>query len=81
MAWVIVALILVGILTAVAFVFVRRRAADEPTALEPLFYVGMPLSGAGAALIATNGPLAFALVGLGVALMVIGAVRSRNREE
>lgn len=79
MTWVIAALVTVGVITLLALVMARRGDAETPEHTDPLFLVGMPVAGAGAALVATLGLPALGMVAVGVVLMTVGIVRGRDR--
>lgn len=78
MEWAIAALVVVGLVTLGGLALVKRRTPGEEIDLDSLFLVGIPLAGSGAALLATSVPVAIAVIALGLALIVIGSIRSAN---
>lgn len=79
MEWAIAALIVVGVVTLGGLALAKRRSPDGEIDVDPLFLAGIPLTGAGAALIATTVPVAVGLIALGLALIVIGSIRSASK--
>ena len=68
-------LLLIGL---VVLVVARRRAGAPPEEADPYFIAGIALSGSGAALFATIGPVGAAMLAMGVVLMVVGITRTRR---
>lgn len=69
-------LVLLGLVLLVA---ARRRGEGPIDDPDPLFVTGIALSGAGAALFATIGVTGAAILTVGVVLMAVGIMRTRNR--
>ncbi len=79
MEWMVVGLIVLGVVALVVLWVVRREVPDDAEPVDPLLVVGIPVAGAGAALITTLGPASYVMLGVGVVLLVAGAWRSRHR--
>lgn len=76
MGWAIGALVLIGAVVLGSLVLMKTRARAGDLEPDPLFIVGIPLAGTGAALVVTTPPVAAALIAVGLALIVTGAIRS-----
>lgn len=69
------ALLLVGL---VLLVVMQRRETAPAEEVDPLFITGIAISGSGAALFATIGPVGAGLLAMGVVLMAVGIARTRD---
>ena len=71
----------IAVLALLVVVTVRRRGGqvDGIDDVDPLFASGIVLAGAGAALATTLGPLMYVVMTIGLAVMAVGANRTRHR--
>jgi hypothetical protein len=77
----VVVLVVLIVLGIVAVFVVRRQVPVPPDDPDPLFIVGIVVSGTGAALTAAIGPQMMLMSLFGVMLLAIGARRSRKRTD
>lgn len=78
MDWMVITLLVFVGLALVWLVWARRRADKRVDEADPLFVVGIALTGAGAATITTLGMFMIAVFAVGLVLMAIGIRRSRR---
>lgn len=67
-------------LGVVVAVIARRPTGDgaDPAAVDPLFTVGVALTGAGVALATTVGAVMYAVMTVGLIVMAVGAQKTRH---
>lgn len=56
----------------------RARGDDEAAEVDPLFTMGISITGAGVVLATTIGPVMYAVMAAGLIVMVTGAYRTRQ---
>ncbi len=79
MIWLAIAVVIALLLVGIGIVVHRRtRDGGEVDDVDPLFAVGIAITGAGAVLGTTLGPVMFAMMAVGLVIMVVGSSRTRH---
>jgi hypothetical protein len=79
MIWLGVAVGMALLIIAIGFLARRRARNDvDATNVDPLFTIGIAITGAGVALATTVGPVMYAVMAAGLIVMALGAYRTRH---
>ena len=79
MVWLGIAIGALALIIAIGVLILRRAHDDgEATDVDPLFTMGVALTGAGVVLATTIGSVMYAVMIVGLSVMAIGAHRTRH---
>ncbi|MGB5757377.1 MAG: hypothetical protein WBM50_10715 [Acidimicrobiales bacterium] len=82
MVWLGVAAGVLAVVLLLVIAVRRRRSSSDnrpPDDVDPLFTAGIAIAGAGAALATTLGAFMYGVMVVGLIVMAVGAIRTRNR--